>query len=284
MYYTKLLRVKAYEEPVEEEIVDVDEDVIEEEAEDVPVVDPQDVEVIPDDIGINDPVISGMFNQYVSQTPVHVDVTNEVNVVQVTPIPEQEPEVPVIEQSLDREKYEATIKKLEQDIEIAGSENQLLCYRIEELNKQIESLQEKVEISDTTILGDSEVDVIMDTLVEFQRKYFGQEGVPLEKEIPFNPRFIKNIPKAVYDGILCSITRDTPDVLNPALMVYFLMCNEPYQSIGLWWKIVLEKLVDGNREIIDEDARSRLADLGYEQEHPDGEEDDEMIEEDESYE
>jgi hypothetical protein len=170
-------------------------------------------------------------------------------------------------QQFAMEQINRHVSQLQSEIDILKKDNQQLTETLDKLRSENDELEKKLEVANKTILKDYDVEEIMESLKYFSETYFEKEGVELEKDIPFNPRFIYNLPAAVAKGIRHAKNNDdVPDVLNPAVLLYLLMAKEPYDSIELWWKIVLDELVDGNREAIDEGAQSRLADLNIEEE------------------
>lgn len=115
------------------------------------------------------------------------------------------------------------------------------------------------EVLEESILDDMEVNTILENALEFQKKYF--ENLPLSKTLV--KQFVYNVPRPAYDGVkYCNIHQGTPDVLNPVILLYPFLTEEPGDSIGLYL-MTLMKILDDNREVIENDAQAYLADKQY---------------------
>ena len=136
------------------------------------------------------------------------------------------------------------------------SEMVLLLRKMAEQQCQIPKALEE------SVLDDAEVNMILEDALNFQSKYFS--NIPLNRDI-LKP-FLYNVPKNVYEGAKYMRNHpETPDVLNPVLLLYLFLTKEPADSIGVYL-IKLSELIDGSREAIKDDALKYIADQRYEEE------------------
>ena len=136
-----------------------------------------------------------------------------------------------------------------------SSELVLLLRKLTEQTSHVEL----PEVLKESILNDIEVNSILENAIEFQKKYF--ENLPLSKTLI--KQFVYNVPRPAYDGVkYYNMHPGTPDVLNPVILLYPFLTEEPGDSIGLYL-MTLMKILDDNREAIENDAQAYLADKQY---------------------
>lgn len=113
---------------------------------------------------------------------------------------------------------------------------------------------------ENTILNDYEVNELLECALHFQDKYF--QHIPLKKDL-IKP-FVWNIPRSVLDGVrYCRNHTEeaVPDLLNPMLLMYLFLTENPADAIGAFMSTLIELIdLDGNREAIEDDALAYLAD------------------------
>lgn len=118
---------------------------------------------------------------------------------------------------------------------------------------------------DETTLSDSDVNIIINKMMEYRKTLF--KNIPLGPD--FDPRFVYNIPKSFVKAIDWFDTRkydnSCPEILNPAILLYMLLQDNPMDSMGEFWRVLIP-LLDDNREVIEEDAQAYVADLTYDPE------------------
>ena len=113
-------------------------------------------------------------------------------------------------------------------------------------------------------LSDDDVSDMLECLMKFHDEYF--PNIPLSKDLIPIKQFVYNVPKNVIDGMrVVQRQPNIPDILNPAILMYPLLVEEPTETIGLFMQ-KLGDLIDRNREAIDEDALAYIADKRYEEE------------------
>lgn len=119
-----------------------------------------------------------------------------------------------------------------------------------------------------TVLQDYQVNDILVCAKRFQKEYF--HDMPLSHNL--EQKFVYNIPKSIYDGYRYAINNDLPDILNPVILLYPLLTDDPGDSFGMYLTIIRE-LIDGSREAIDNDSQCYKADLmeGYDEEETENE-------------
>lgn len=140
------------------------------------------------------------------------------------------------------------------------------------INKLMSSLSSATEREipeqlENSILNDEQAGLILEELVRIESEYFTEE-LPDEKikTVPLNrsivTEFLYNVPFEVYKAInSCVNNREKfPDVLNPAMLLYLLMAEDPFGAIGLWMQTI-STMIDDNREVVDNDAQEYLADV-----------------------
>ena len=130
------------------------------------------------------------------------------------------------------------------------------------LRKMAEQQCQMPKALEESVLDDVEVNMILEDALNFQSKYFS--NIPLNRDIL--KQFLYNVPKNVYEGAKYMRNHpETPDVLNPVLLLYPFLTKEPADSIGVYL-IKLSELIDGSREAIEDDALKYIADQRYEEE------------------
>lgn len=125
-------------------------------------------------------------------------------------------------------------------------------------------IQPMPQVLAESTLSDDDVSDMLECLMKFQNEYFAD--IPLSKDLIPVKQFVYNVPKSLITGMrIVQRQPNIPDILNPAILIYPLLVNEPTESIGLFMQ-KLADLIDRNREAIDEDALSYIADKRYEDE------------------
>ena len=124
---------------------------------------------------------------------------------------------------------------------------------LREISKQTSQIPSQLR-EDHSLLSDYEVNDLLACALKFQEKYF-KETIPLSKDLI--QEFIYNIPKEVVRGVRHCQNHAIPDILNPMLLMYLFLTKNPFEAIGVFWKIVLPML-DDNREVIEKDAQTYL--------------------------
>lgn len=106
-----------------------------------------------------------------------------------------------------------------------------------------------------TILNDYEADIVMQEILNLRAMFFSK--IPLSKKMV--KLFIYNIPLPIVDAIrwFRNHPGELPEIMNPAILLYPLLVDDPMQIIGLYLSIIRE-LIDDNREVIDQDANDYL--------------------------
>lgn len=77
-------------------------------------------------------------------------------------------------------------------------------------------------------LTGEEVDLILDYMIHFQKTYF--PNIPLKDEL--DKDFVFNIPRSMIDAIIRAHQENTPDILNPAIAMFPLFTDVPFESFG----------------------------------------------------
>ena len=157
-------------------------------------------------------------------------------------------------------RYNVTLNEPEKEKEKEASPD------ASEMVKLLRKLSEKADMipdhlkEENTILNDYEVNELLECALHFQDKYF--KHIPLKKDL-IKP-FVWNIPRSVLDGVrYCRNHTEeaVPDLLNPMLLMYLFLTENPADAIGAFMDTLIELIdLDGNREAIEEDALAYLAD------------------------
>lgn len=135
-----------------------------------------------------------------------------------------------------------------------------LVQLLRKLTNEKDIVQTMPHVLEETILSDDEVNDILSHLLDFNTKYF--PNIPLSKDIV--KQFLWNAPRDIVRGMRYSENHpELPDILNPVMYLYPLLMKDPSDAIGLYWQ-TLSKLLDGNREAIKNDAAAYIADLNFE--------------------
>ena len=167
----------------------------------------------------------------------------------------------------DIDALNASLKDSEKTINELTSDLGAKVFEVKELNRQIDELKNKVDdVSGTavyqmlqeikknvnesskeikTLLKDDEASAIMDYIIDLSEKYFS--------DIPFSEKqfrqFVYNIPRRVYYGMLDSIEKGEPDIINPMTLIYLMFVDEPAWSMGRFLKII-EKMMEDDADAI----------------------------------
>lgn len=137
---------------------------------------------------------------------------------------------------------------------------------LKKLSKQMET--EMPENLQQSVLTDQDARILLQKMYDYKMKYFSD--LPIAHDL--SKQFFFNVPRNIVEAIKYFDNHpELPDILNPAILLYLFITEEPASAIGRFWQILMP-LIDDNREAIDEDAQAYLADLM----------DDDTAEEDES--
>lgn len=153
------------------------------------------------------------------------------------------------------------------------SKEDRLIKLVEKLAKNTQQIPQALQESKTS-LSDDDVSIMLEFACKFQKKYFSD--IPLAQDLGELKLFIFNLPKSIIAGMKYARNHpELPDVLNPVMFIYPLLTVNPECSIGLYW-LKLMQLLDGNREAIEQDASSYIADMmPYDEDEDESEEENE---------
>lgn len=106
-----------------------------------------------------------------------------------------------------------------------------------------------------TALAESEVNNMMSMLLDFKNGYFSD--IPMSQTMM--KLFIYNIPRPAYNSVKWFMNHpdELPDFMNPLMLIYPFLTDDPLGIMGMWWKKMLQ-LIDGNREVIDREAKEYM--------------------------
>lgn len=134
---------------------------------------------------------------------------------------------------------------------------------VAELQDRIRCLQERIQYLEedlkpcyepTRIRTDLEIDELWGHLKELEQKHF--QDIPLDTNV-CKP-FLWNIPNVLLSGIWHACNREYPDILNPAIILYFLLTVDPGAAIGHYMAI-LSKLIDQDMQAVEEESKSYMS-------------------------
>lgn len=100
---------------------------------------------------------------------------------------------------------------------------------------------------DKTQLTDDEIDDVLSYLTKLHDEYF--QDVPLLNTLV--KQFIWNIPHRMYDVFKTAIDYDE-DIFNPILYLYIFCAEDPKDAIYRYVKLLRDKLIIPNNDLIDE--------------------------------
>lgn len=98
----------------------------------------------------------------------------------------------------------------------------------------------------TTSLDGKQAEYIMDSVFVLKDDYFDE--IPLADE--FKKQFVWNIPSSIYKYLRDVIDMDMGDVMNPMLLFYIFLTENPAMAYGKYLQI-LRKILNENQSIID---------------------------------
>lgn len=148
---------------------------------------------------------------------------------------------------------EPTESPVQETAQPTQAESEMLNLLKEMSAKTTQTMPKAVE---DCVLEQFEVDEILETMEQYQAKYF--PSIPMKKQL--DHRFVFNIPKEIVQAIhYFRIHTELPDILNPAILFYPLFTDVCNDSFGLYLSII-SSLIDDNREVINDDAQAYLAD------------------------
>lgn len=105
-----------------------------------------------------------------------------------------------------------------------------------------------------SVLNDYEVNILLEEIMRIEQTYF--KDIPKSKKLC--KLFVFNVPKNVITGITYLRNHpEIPDILNPVMLLYPFLTDEPADVIGQYLSILMP-LIDGSREAIYADAKAYI--------------------------
>lgn len=122
------------------------------------------------------------------------------------------------------------------------------------IRKMLEQMSWKLDIqaSETTYmnsLNGDQAERVMDSVFQLKEKYF--QKIPLTDVMKKD--FVWNIPSKVYKYLLDVEDKELGDVMNPMLLFYIFLTEDPKLVYGKYLQILMTILCE-NKSIIDEYA------------------------------
>ena len=99
-----------------------------------------------------------------------------------------------------------------------------------------------------TSLNDTEVNNVMEWLLEYQERYF--TDIPLPDSLDKN--FVWNLPKKVYQAAEKNRLLEQPDVLNPLFWFYCMLLEEPEDMLPKFILTAFNAITDDDKDAIEQ--------------------------------
>lgn len=182
-------------------------------------------------------------------------------------------------------KYDRLIRVLGAAIADPNAEEKVraLTNEIARLKEEKSSMQteleqkSEVEPEQKFLRNDDDSIYLLSLLQEYGEKYFNAAGLKMANAV-CKP-WVWNIPTSLMEGIRGIREEGYPDILNPAILLYLFMTDDPGGCIGKFL-LTLRKIMDDNAQAIQDDAAAWDAEMTLpdEDEDEDDDEDDSDIE------